>query len=285
MKVLFAAVFTSESTNTSQADGLERNGCQVIRFPYRDLARKIGNHNMDIALVELCKHEKPDVVIFSKCFEIGSWAVEECNKYSKTVLWYMDPIDNNYNSVLEEKIQLCDLVFCALTEPYEKAKRLGGDKVHFLQEGYDHLCNYPMDVPKKYNYSFIGNLKGERKDYYDSFPFTVIQDAYAEKHSEVVSQTKINLNFTIGGTSDRTYKILASRGFLLTQPWPGMEKDFTPGKDLVVFNSLEELQTLGQYYLENKEERTMIAYQGYETNKKFSRVAWAQSMLAHITRL
>jgi len=282
IKILFVAVFSPDSTNTSQAYSFEENSCEVIRFNYREVADKMGDFNRDNLLVETCNKERPDVVVFSKCNEISPIVVTECNRYSKTVLWYMDPVDSNWCPSLTEKIQRATFVFCALTESYEKAKEIGGDKVYFLHEGYDQECNYPMDVESKYDYSFIGNLRGERSEYHKKFPFPVIQDAYAEKHSLAVSQTKINLNFTQGGTSDRTYKVLASKGFLLTEPWPEMEKDFTPGKDLVIFTNVEEMREKIDYYLHNEEERAMIASHGHETNKKFSRLNWAKSMMDKI---
>ena len=58
-----------------------------------------------------------------------------------------------------------------------------------------------------------------------------------------------------------------------------MEKDFTPGKDLVVFTSVEEMEEKIDYYLRNEEDRAIIASQGHETNKKFSRLSWAKKII------
>ena len=66
---------------------------------------------------------------------------------------------------------------------------------------------------------------------------------------------------------------------MLTEPWPEMEKDFTPGKDLVVFTNVEEMEEKINYYLRNEEDRAIIASQGHETNKKFSRLSWAKNIL------
>jgi len=96
MKIIFAAVFSPQSTNVSQSDGFKKNNCEVIEFNYRVIAGKIGDYERDKQLVELCEKEKPDVVVFSKCNEIMSWVIDECNKHSKTVLWYMDPLNVNF---------------------------------------------------------------------------------------------------------------------------------------------------------------------------------------------
>jgi spore maturation protein CgeB len=282
MKILFVAVFNYNSTNVSQADGFRKNGCIVIEFNYREIAQKIGNNERDRQLVELCKKEKPDAVVFSKCNEIYSWVVDECNKVCKTVLWYMDTMNDNYNYALVEKIQKCNLTFCAIWDSYLAAKKVGGDKVFFLQEGYDQLSNYPIETPYLYDVCFIGALRNKRIDYYNAINFPVIQNAFGKKHSLIVSQTKINLNFTEGGTSDRTYKILASKGFLLTEPWTSMENDFEIRKDFDIFANIEELKIKIQYYLEHKNERLQIAEHGYLTVQKFDRINWAKQIINKI---
>ena len=279
MKVLFIGVFDKTSTNWAQSDALKKNNCNVIEFNYRYINSQYGSKKRDELLIEMCKNTKPDLVLFSKCNEIHHNVVIECNKHSKTVLWYMDPDNSQFNQQLIKKIELCHFTFCALWEPYIKAKGIGGDKVRFLQEGFDHIQNYPIDINYKYDVSFIGDLRNKRLDYHKELKFNVITNAYGEEHSKAVSQSKINLNFTEGGTSDRTYKVLASKGFLLTEPWPNMEEDFTIGEDLVIFNTVNELKEKISYYLNNEKERLRIAENGFKTVQKFSRLNWANKII------
>ena len=232
MKILFVAVFNYNSTNVSQSDGFKKNGCDVIEFDYREIASRIGNFERDKQLVEVCNLEKPDIVVFSKCNEIYSWVVDECNKVSKTVLWYMDTMNANYNYALTEKINKCNFTFCGIWDSYIAAKEIGGDKVYFLHEGYDQLSNYPIDSIYKYNVSFIGALRNKRFDYHKAIGFNIIDNAYGVEHSQVVSETKINLNFTEGGTSDRTYKILA-RGWLIRMASGGEVTDVATSSSTV----------------------------------------------------
>ena len=279
MKVIFVAVFNYNSTNVSQSDGLKKCGCDVIEFNYREIAYSVGDKNRDEKLIELCQREKPIAVIFSKCNEISVRVVVECNKICKTVLWYMDTLNENFNKSLIDKIKRCSLVFCGIWDSYIKAKEIGGDKVYFLQEGYDHLSNYPINIPYKYDVCFIGGLRNKRIDYHKIIQFPVIENAYGIKHSEIVSQTKINLNFTEGGTSDRTYKVLASKGFLLTEPWANMEADFMAGKDFDIFRNVEESKLKINFYLKNESERLKISEYGYETIQKFDRINWAKKII------
>lgn len=280
MKILFVAVFNKTSTNWAQSKAFQENGHEVIEFDYRHVASQIGNNSRDNILIEMCNNEKPDVVIFSKCNEIHYRVVVECNKVCETILWYMDPVNGQFSHSLIDKINRCSHTFCALWDSYQKAKGIGGDRVHFLQEGFDHIQNYPVDVEYEHDVSFIGVLRNKRVDYHKTIGFPVISNAYGEEHSVAVSKTKINLNFTEGGTSDRTYKVLASKGFLLTEPWPNMEDDFTIGEDLDIFTNEEELKEKIAYYLENEDERLRIAENGYKTVQKFSRINWAKELIS-----
>ena len=281
MKIIFVAVFNYNSTNVSQADGFRKNGCEVIEFNYREIAGRVGDKQRDEILIRLCWEEKPDAVVFSKCNEIAYRVVSECNRVSKTVLWYMDPM-GNFTGSLKEKIKLCTLTFCALKEPLREAQKIGGDKVFFLHEGYDHTSNYPVDVPYKYDYSFIGDARGWRMKYVQALKIPLIQNAYGKEHSIAVSQTKINLNFTQGGTSDRTYKVLASKGFLLSEPWEDMEDDFVIGKDLDTFESVEELKEKIDFWVVNEHKRLEIAEHGYQTVQKFDRINWAKEIISKL---
>tara|TARA_R110001592_G_C13159902_1_gene748858 strand:+ start:1656 stop:2513 length:858 start_codon:yes stop_codon:yes gene_type:complete len=279
MKIIFVAVFTEKSTNTSQSYSLKKCGVDVIEFNYRDIARSIGNKHRDDLLIETCITEKVDAVLFSKCNEIDYRVVDECNKYCKTILWYMDPLNGNFNSILINKIKRCTYIFCALWDSYLKAKEICDSNVYFLHEGYDQTKNYPIDIEQANAVTFIGELRGHRHDYYNNHKFNIISNAYAEEHSKAVSSSKINLNFTHGGTSDRTYKVLASKGFLLTEPWPMMEKDFTIGKDLDIFKNIEEFKEKIKYYLNNEKLRLTIANNGFKTVQKFNRINWAKKII------
>ena len=73
--------------------------------------------------------------------------------------------------------------------------------------------------------------------------------------------------------------MLASRGFLLTQPWPQMEQDFVDGKDLVTFNGIHDLTSKIDYYLLHQDERKRIAERGYATVQKFNRIEFAMRVI------
>jgi spore maturation protein CgeB len=109
--------------------------------------------------------------------------------------------------------------------------------------------------------------------------FKVVNGVYGRDHARVVCQSRINLNFTHGGTSDRAYKAMAAGGFMLTEPWPNMEDDLKPGVHLDTFTGMGELRDKIEYWLGHEDERMAMAQAGREVVEPFSRDAWARGLL------
>jgi len=276
--ILFIGVFTSTSTNTPQLETFKKLGCNAVPYAYRDWAGNFKSiTERDEHLINIIRSTKADLVLFSKCNQMSSRVVVEANKVSTTFLWYMDPM-HNFDEELEEKVKHVNYVGCALYHPYLRAKSLNANSF-FIHEGIDLDFFKPIEIDKVYDISFIGSGYSDRIKYINAVRAFHTNNAYNDQHTKIVCQSRINLNFTSGGTSDRLYKILAVKGFLLTQSWPRMEKDFTSGKDFVVFDSIASLQEKARYYLQHEEERLQIAEHGYQTVQKFSITKWAQEIL------
>lgn len=64
--------------------------------------------------------------------------------------------------------------------------------------------------------------------------------------------------------SDRLLRILGSGTFCLSYKHPEMEQDYENYKQLVYFDSIEDLKNKIDYYLENEDERKQIAYNGQQ---------------------
>ena len=269
MKILFFGVFKDTSTNVSQSAGLRKLGIEVIDYNYR-------GQNDDF-LINKCKEERPDLVIFSKCNEIGSQVVDECNKISKTCMWYIDPINYNWNDRLREKIGKCSFTCCAKEKAVELGKK-NTDKIIRIIEGFDPKIDYPRNLTQDIDVSFIGNMYNNRNSILKPLGIQIFNDAYTNKHAEVVSRSKININLcTNRCESDRVYKILAAGGFLLTDQWDGII--FKDRIDLVIFNTKEELKEKIDYYLNNSEEREKIRIAGRTAVQKYSRDNWAKQLM------
>jgi len=79
--------------------------------------------------------------------------------------------------------------------------------------------------------------------------------------------SKINLNITAktiqSGLSQRIFDVLGAQGFLITNYQSEIPEYFEAGKDLVVYESEEDLLEKCRYYLEHEAERQEIALNGY----------------------
>ncbi|GAG63850.1 unnamed protein product, partial [marine sediment metagenome] len=285
VKILHVAVFRSRSTNVWQAAGFESLGHTVIRYDYRALGRKYGRVRRDDHLIAVCRKERPDIILFSKCNLMDVRVVKECNKVGTTVLWYMDdpkPSCPNWDVELINKMKHCSYVFCSVKKCVEDAKEYC-ENTYRLQGGFDSAVHYPMSFPKKRNVTFIGTLRPEKRVFLEGWNFDTVIDVYGKDHSRIVSETRINLSFTHGGgTSNRLYKLLAAKGFVLTQPWEGMGEDFESGRDFVVFFTPQDLERKIRYYLAHQAERERIAAHGYETVKKYDNINYAKKILEAI---
>lgn len=83
--------------------------------------------------------------------------------------------------------------------------------------------------------------------------------------------SKINLNITMkpiqSGIPLRVFDVLGVGGFLITNFQPEIMEYFEDGRDLVVYDSINDLQDKILYYLKHEDERKIIARNGYEKVK------------------
>lgn len=273
------AVFSDTSTNNSQAKAFEALGHTVIRYNYRVRAKKLGAGKRDHEIIGICKTEKPDLVFFSKCNTVNIKVVHECNKISETCFWYMDPLNANWNSEAKEKVKHASFSCFDKNNVFKQAKKIN-KKSYLVREGFDSFKDLPRQLEQNIDVSFIGNLKGVRKKAHSLINFHVFTDAYGEKHSEIVSKSKINLNFCSNrGASDRIYKVLAAGGFLLSDDWDGREELFQDREHLVIFSNLEDLEEKIKFYLDNSFERKRIAQNGYIKVQEYSRINFAKQII------
>ena len=85
----------------------------------------------------------------------------------------------------------------------------------------------------------------------------------------IFHEAGINLNITSKiirtGLPLRIFDILSCGGFLITNYQEEIPELFTPGEDLVMYGSVDELIYLTGYYLDHRDEAKRIAERGYDT--------------------
>ena len=281
-KVLFIGVFDSagRSTNNSQIIALREMGCNVSGYNYREKAIYMGAHARDQHLIDVVITHKFDLVIYSKCNEVSLETFKKINELTTTCLWYMDPLVS-YTEEMRTKTTLVDYFCCDKNNVHEAALSLNSNSFHVC-EGFDQAVDKPHNIEKQYQVSFIGNTYGDRREILEQLktPVVILSGVYGTQHAKEVSKTKINLNFcTSNGASDRVYKVLAARGFLLTNDWIGREEMFRNREDLVIFKDIRYLNEKVVHYLKNFDEAQRIAANGYQTVQKYTRLKWAEKIV------
>jgi len=282
LKILFIGVFEKyfRSTNTSQLLSFKKLGHRVVGYNYREKAAKIGSSERDTHLIQTVREHKFDLVVYSKCNQVDFKVFEEINKSTTTCLWFMDPL-GTYNEEMRTKTQLVDYICCDKKNVLKEAQKFNSN-AFYVCEGFDARNDRPHDVEKEDDITFIGNIYGDRLKKLKALnrPVNVISAAYGKEHSLAVSKSKINLNFCTGdGASDRVYKVLAARGFLLTDDWCGRSEMFTDEKDMVMFKDIEDLNNKIEFYLSNSSQAAQIAEQGYQTVQNYTRDHWAKRII------
>ena len=284
MKIIYAAVFTETSTNTPQANAFEKLGHTVIRYDFKEKLKEFGEGTLrDENLINTCVSENPDLLLFSKGIGIDINVITTCQDICPVALWYMDPMINVDEELLE-KIDKVNFVFYTAPTVFNKLKDKNKNS-YLIHEGYEPTIHKFYDkIDKVYNVSFLGVLKEHRSQYHQFYNFDYFSDKYNRDHCKLVNQTRINVNFTNNreGTSDRAYKIMGSGGFLLTEPWDELEKDFKPDHDLVIFNNEKEFKEKIEEYLKNWQKRKHIARNGLNTVQKYTVEEWAKFIINQV---
>lgn len=293
MKILFVGVFHPFSTNVAQARGFKECGHEVIEYDYRAVASRIGISGRDNHLIALCQNEKPNVIIFSKCNQMHYKVVDECNKVSKTVMWYMDAL-HNFDLELQEKIKRCTICISGVGLVLDEMAKINSNSFYVDQCPDDQMNFMLDDFEYKYDVSFIGHIgggiHGDRLHYKQATGFNHFTNVYGLEHNKIVNESRINLNFSPtdkSGASVRLYKILAAGGFLLTTPWneKWMKESFTVGKDFDIFTNEAELKQKIDFYLTNEDKRNEIRLHGHQTVQQYLPKSWANKIVKIIETL
>ena len=281
-KLLFVGVFENNfhSTNTSQLLSLKNVFGKVVGYNYRSKAAAIGPRHRDADLVRVVKEHNFDLVLYSKCNQVGFDTFEEISKVSRTCLWFMDPLIS-YSEEMQRKTGMVDYFCCDKQNVLQVALKHNPNSF-LVHEGFDSRNDSPHELQKEHNVTFIGSVYGNRQKILDATKedINVVSNVYGQAHAKEVSKSRINLNLcTSNGASDRVYKILAAKGFLLTDDWAGREDIFKDLRDLVVFKDTNDLNEKIDFYLNNPAIAASIAEQGYQTVQKYTRDAWAKQIM------
>jgi glycosyltransferase involved in cell wall biosynthesis len=195
---------------------------------------------------------------------------EISNSKKLKIFWSIDS-----HCVLEQHKQLCRLlnidILLNSTESYLPNFDGLVKKSYWFPNSYPGELIFPKNIEKTVDIGFCGNVlnRGHVIDSLDKYDIKKDIFVIGDDMVDVINSYKIHLNCNISNDINyRTFETTGCGTFLLTNYTPGLEKLFDIGKEIVVYNDLNDLDNKVEYYLENEEEREKIAKAGYERSKK-----------------
>ena len=174
---------------------------------------------------------------------------------------------------MRKQVKDYEIIFSFLHLGAEKLKRYSR-KIHVLNYACDPLIHRKLQVSRKFDLGFVGTDGGVPRKFIlqelrERYPHSFLGLAPYTKMAEIYSQSKIGFNYTIRGEgmTMRSFEIPACGTILFMQK---IKKEwledlgFEDRKNLVIYENLEHLIELIDYYLVHDNEREKIAQSGHE---------------------
>lgn len=181
----------------------------VIYFPLDEIMINEGREEMNKKLIGITQKEKPDILFFVN----GSKKIrkEVISKITKelgftTFNWNSD---DHWKFYVYSKYWASAYSWVSTTDidSVKKYKKIGYENVILTQWACNHYLYKPLDLPKKYDVSFVGAAHGNRKKIMRELKKAGINvrcwgtgwpagRVSQEEMLRIWSQSKINLNFT-----------------------------------------------------------------------------------------
>ena len=183
-------------------------GVQVIYFPH-EIMLEVGKEKMNVQLRALVDKEKPDI-LFAIMFtdQLNKEVIGDIsnNTSCKTVAWFCD--DHwRFDNYSKYWAPYFNWVVTTDSHALNKYHSIGYNNVIKSQWACNHFLYKPVDLPKKYDVTFIGQPHGNRKKIIDQIKKAGISvqcwgggwpngRVSQEEMINIFSQSKINLNLT-----------------------------------------------------------------------------------------
>jgi spore maturation protein CgeB len=256
-------------------------GFNTIRFDSLTLVRLLGRRRASELLAELAFRTQPEVaffVLFRDEFE--PWVVEELRKLGcVTFNWFTDDHwrFESFSSRWAPRFS-----YAITTDPRALARyrERGITNVIRSQWGVNHHLYRPLDRPRRYQATFIGQPHGERRAVLRRLAAAGVRvEAWGygwprgklttREAVQVINESAVNLNFsqavtrTVEQIKGRDFEVPACRGLLLTGRVEAIEEYFQPGKEILVYDSFEEMVAQIRWALAHPGEADRIREAGY----------------------
>lgn len=211
---------------------------QVIYFPFDELMIKNGREAINEILIEEVSKEKPDLCFFCiSSDEIKKETIREITNKSRTITlnWFTD--DHwRFDNFSKYWAPCFNWVLTTDSQAIEKYHKIDYRNVIKTQYACNHFLYKPLNLPKIYDVSFVGQPHDNRKKIMNKLREAGINvecwgrgwpkgRISQEKMINIFSQSKINLNFT---KSSNPNLVRSIAGIFLRRLQRGKKKPIRP---------------------------------------------------------
>jgi len=262
---------------------IQEKGRNVGNLEYREalnLYRSLQKHNVEsivwglnydnfiIPFNEISKD--CDMILLLENYEEKNWVPDLSNYTGLKIFWSIDS-----HCVPQQHINTCNKhkVDIVLNAVYGHEKYFNQKCIYFPNAYPDDLI-FPIEgVKKNTNIGFCGNWLNRRQwiDLIEKNNIPVKKDIFVIGDEMVKSINSYKIHFNRNLSDDinfRTFETLGCKTLLITNHTPGLEKLFTIGENIVVYENEKDLIDKINFYLKNNKEREVMIQKGYDHVKK-----------------
>ena len=213
---------------------------------------------------------KPEVFFVIKGLNIYPTVLKFISNKTVCINWNLDDFLNpkNSNKKLIKSIKFYDLIISPKIERFDKYILKGAKKLLFIENFYFKKYFYPTNLKKNYEISFIGSWSKKRNKLINIIADKHIVHVFGNswklknknhrvikqdeinphKFREVVSQSKINLNFLTEENYDtsnlRFFEVSACKGLLLSEYSQRFENILSSKNEIFYFKNIDEINCI-----------------------------------------
>jgi spore maturation protein CgeB len=246
-------------------------------------------------LVRICRDFQPDLAIITGVQRFKQEALKELHDQTKVFFWFTES-EERFGEVIAE-LPFYLQVYAMSSASLEQARNCGVPEASLLQHAVDTALFRPLDLPKVWDWCFVGQWHERRQQYVEGLKEVsknfIIYGSRWRKHNlgnpalllrirgtgiwgeeliRLYDQTRVVVNISVwgdetkggSGVNMRLLEVPACRACLLTDYSRDAASLLVPDQEFVSADSLEDMQLKLAALLEDDEKRRRIAQAGYE---------------------
>lgn len=243
----------------------------VYTFQYDVEMKHYGKSMMNERLIAFINLISPDYVFhFSYKADILPRTWIEITENYCTIVWHSD--EWRYDEFCKDYEKAFRFAVTTYPSVYEKMQHPGKMLSQWAANTF-----YFNPSEKTIDVSFVGQANQNRKEFLDNLDIDCYGLGWSNSFIDfkemvtILGKSKISISPSMGVKGRqlklRPFEVTACNTLCICENMPGIENYFIPDKEIVLFDTKEELKEKIEYYLEHDKERIAIAQAGYNRTR------------------